>query len=72
MAVWKPKAVVLRRIGGVAVATALLTAGGCSGDDAPGPEAPVTVSTQPPPGTQAGDLDRNQGQEQGRTRPTTP
>lgn len=66
------KRTVPRRIGGVVVAAALLVVGGCSDGDAPIQEVPATDSPELPPGTQVGDLDRNQSEQKDRTRPTDP
>jgi hypothetical protein len=70
--VYETKAVALRRIGATLLAAALLFVGGCSDDDAPIREVPPTDSPEQPPGTQVGDLDRNQSEQQDRTRPTDP
>ena len=66
------KNVVLRRVGATFVAAALLFVGGCSDDRAPIQEVPPTNSREVPPGTQVGDLDRNQSEQKDQTRPTDP
>ncbi|MCO8126883.1 hypothetical protein NHL50_06660 [Acidimicrobiia bacterium EGI L10123] len=61
-----------RRIAGAAVAAVLLLAGCSSNDDAPSDDSPTTQGSEQAPGTEAGDLDRNQGQEKDQTRPDQP
>jgi hypothetical protein len=72
MPVCETKSVVLRRIGGTLLAAALLFVGGCSDDDPPNREVPPTDLRDQPPGTQVGDLDRNQSEQKDQTRPTDP